>query len=141
MQASPADCALSQPGHPHIRFTVLGPLTVRHSEASVTVPPGKPRALLAALLLRAGEVVSVSKLTEVLWDVRPPATARAALHNHVMRLRRQLGHCTGSRIKTLSPDYLIKVEPGELDLQQFLALRQSGRSAVQREAWADAARD
>jgi DNA-binding SARP family transcriptional activator len=141
METRPTVCPLSVSGHPHISFTVLGPLTVRHGGADVAIPPGKPRALLVALLLRAGEVVSVSRLTDVLWDTRPPATALAALHNHVMRLRRQLGDCPGSRIKTLSPGYLIEVEPGELDLQQFLALRASGRSAGQRGAWADAAGD
>ena len=141
METRPTVCPVSLSDAPHISFTVLGPLTVRHGGAGIALPPGKPRALLAVLLLRAGEVVSVSRLTDVLWDARPPATALAALHNHVMRLRRQLGDCIGSRIKTVPPGYLIEIEPGELDLQRFLALRGRGRSAGQRGAWADAARD
>jgi DNA-binding SARP family transcriptional activator len=141
MRSSLAACPADPPGQPHLRFAVLGPMTVEHGGVSVALPAGKPRALLMVLLLRANEVVSVSRLTEILWGARPPATARVALQNHVMRLRRQLGPCAGSRIKTLPPGYLVEVGEGELDLQEFLALRHSGRSAGLRGAWDEAAAD
>jgi len=40
-------------------FCLLGPLAVRCGGTVVAVPPGKQRALLAALLLSAGRAVSL----------------------------------------------------------------------------------
>jgi DNA-binding SARP family transcriptional activator len=141
MRSSLAACPADPPGQPHLVFAVLGPLAIEHGGVSIALPAGKPRALLTVLLLRANEVVSVARLTEILWGAKPPATARVALQNHVMRLRRQLGPCAGARIKTLPPGYLVEVGEGELDLQQFIALRHSGRSAGLRGAWDEAAAD
>src|SRR4051794_38892869 len=62
----------------------------RSGSASSVRAIGSPkvRALLAALLLEAGRVVSVDSLEDALWGGAPPASARASLHNHVTRLRR-----------------------------------------------------
>ena len=45
------------------------------------------------LLLDANTVVPVDRLIDAMWGGRPPASATASLHNHVMRLRRLLGGC------------------------------------------------
>lgn len=68
---------------------------------AVTRP--RERALLAALLLRHGEVVSIDRLLDDLWGERPPRTARAALHNAVSGLRKLLGPET---LVTRPPGYL-----------------------------------
>jgi DNA-binding SARP family transcriptional activator len=62
-------------------YCLLGPLVVHCAGAVVPVPPGKQRALLAALLLRAGQRVDVAELTEALWGSEPPPSARASLQN------------------------------------------------------------
>lgn len=49
-----------------IEFSLLGPLIVRRDGLAVPVPGGMPRAVLAALLLDAGELVTVDQLAEVL---------------------------------------------------------------------------
>src|SRR5215472_4279836 len=103
-----------------MEFCVLGPLVVRAGAAQVRVPRGKQRAVLAALLMAAGRVVSLDELIEMLWGPAPPVTARDALQNHVMRLRRSLGD-EGSRVITQPPGYLIRLEPGELDVTRFQA--------------------
>ncbi|MEJ7569603.1 MAG: helix-turn-helix domain-containing protein [Gaiellaceae bacterium] len=41
----------------------------------------KQRSLLAILLLRAGEVVSVDRLIDELWGEAPPEDAPTALHS------------------------------------------------------------
>lgn len=86
---------------------------------AVPVPPGKQQVLLAVLLLSAGRPVPVDELVEVLWDSRLPPSARAGLHNHVMRLRKSLASTGTSRITTQPTGYLISVEPGELDVDQL----------------------
>jgi tetratricopeptide (TPR) repeat protein len=107
-------------------FCLLGPLLVRHREIVVPVPPGKQRALLVALLLSAERLVAVDELTEVLWGASPPPSARAALHNCVMRLRKSLTNVGPSRITTQPDGYLIGVGPAD-QLQQALALfRETG---------------
>ena len=49
-----------------MEFCVLGPLVVRAGAAPVRVPRGKQRAVLAALLMAAGRVVSLDELIEML---------------------------------------------------------------------------
>ena len=56
-------------------FGVLGPLLVRDGESVIGLPLGRQRVLLAALLMRAGAVVSADALAEVVWDGAPPGGA------------------------------------------------------------------
>jgi len=74
-----------------MEFGLLGPLLVQRNGAAITVPPGKQRVVLAALLLKSNRVVPLDELVEALWGPRPPATARATLQSYVMRLRKTLG--------------------------------------------------
>lgn len=52
-----------------MEFRVLGPLQVSCDGAEITVPAGKQRALLAALLLRASRVVSTMELVRWIWGM------------------------------------------------------------------------
>ncbi|MGV9991106.1 BTAD domain-containing putative transcriptional regulator [Streptomyces sp. NPDC003374] len=99
-------------------------------------PIGSPkvRALLAALLLEAGRVVSAEALEEALWDGDPPASARASLHNHVTRLRRLLDD--PGRLRTVPPGYVLRAERGELDLHLFEARFAQARAAHAGADWA-----
>ena len=54
------------------------------------VGAGKQRALLALLLLSAGEVVSTDRLIDALWEERPPASALNSVHVYVSQLRKAL---------------------------------------------------
>jgi DNA-binding SARP family transcriptional activator len=114
---------------------------VRCAGAVVPVPPGKQRVLLAALLLRAGQRVDVAELTEALWGSKPPPTARASLQNYVRRLRQALVTGGGPTVVTQPGGYLIRVGPGELDVDRFESLLAAGRAAARAGAWAEAAGD
>jgi DNA-binding SARP family transcriptional activator/tetratricopeptide (TPR) repeat protein len=116
-------------------FGLLGPIVVRCQGAVMPVAGGRKGALLAALLLDAGHLVTVGQLTDVLWGATPPAGARAALHNQVKRLRDALGELGRDRIRTQSGGYLIRVEPGELDVTRMEDLLVSARMAVRGGAW------
>ncbi|MYU61411.1 transcriptional regulator, partial [Streptomyces sp. SID69] len=91
------------------------------------------RALLAALLLEPGRVVSVESLKDALWGGAPPASAQASLHNHVTRLRRLLDD--PERLRSVPPGYLLRVDRGELDVDVFDALVAAARAAHARQDW------
>lgn len=74
-----------------IDIRILGPLEVFTAGEPVPLTRAKPRALLALLLIHAGEVVSADRLIDELWSGAPPATAKDALQNYVSQLRRTLG--------------------------------------------------
>ena len=61
-----------------MEFGLLGPLLVRVGRMPVRVSAGKQRVLLAALLVRANQVVGVDDLADAVWDGSPPESARRA---------------------------------------------------------------
>src|SRR5690349_18698490 len=125
-----------------LRFGLLGPpVLYEPAPGEYAVRPiGSPkvRALLAALLLEAGRVVSVESLKEALWGAAPPVSAQASLHNHVARLRRLLDD--PERLRAVPPGYLLRVGRGELDLHLFEARVTEARAAHAGGEWARAAR-
>lgn len=118
-----------------MEFGLLGPLTVRVDGALAPVPPGAQRAVLATLLLNDGRLVRLDELAEVLWGADSPRTARVAVQNHVMRLRKALGAAGRARIRTEPGGYLIRVLAGELDVSRFESLLAGARAAARDGAW------
>jgi DNA-binding SARP family transcriptional activator len=118
-----------------VEFGLLGPVTVHFQGDVVPLARGRQRALLAALLLKAGYLVSTGQLTDALWGDTPPASARAALHNQVKRLRDALGEVGRERICTQPGGYLIRVAPGELDVMRMRDLLASAQTAARGGAW------
>jgi DNA-binding SARP family transcriptional activator/tetratricopeptide (TPR) repeat protein len=98
----------------------------------------KVRALLAALLLESGRVVSVESLKDALWGGAPPVSAQASLHNHVTRLRRLLDD--PERLRAVPPGYVLRVDHGELDVHVFDARVAGARAAHTRRDWAGVVR-
>jgi DNA-binding SARP family transcriptional activator len=122
-----------------VEFGLLGPLVVRAGGVPVVVSASKQRVLLAALLLRANQVVAAAELAEAVWEGSPPETARVTLQNYVKRLRQVLGPAGYERIVTRPAGYLIEVGPGELDVARFAELRAGGLAAARDGAWDSAA--
>ena len=98
------------------------------------MPQAKQRTVLAALLLRPGQVVAADELIAALWS-EPPASARVTVQNYVRRLRRTLDDTDRSRIRTQPRGYLIQVDPDELDTARFEGLLGSARSAARAGRW------
>jgi DNA-binding SARP family transcriptional activator len=115
---------------PKLEFCLLGPLVVRCGEVALPVPRGRQRAVLAVLLLNAGRVVSVGEMAETLWGPSPLPSASVTVRNYVKRLRRVLRDADQARILTRSPGYVIRVDPGELDVARFEVLLEDARSAA-----------
>jgi DNA-binding SARP family transcriptional activator len=106
-----------------MEFRVLGPLEVVSEGRAVRLGGQKQRALLALLLLEANRVVSRDRLLDALWESEPTRTAAKGLQVYVSQLRKLLG---GERLLTRDPGYLLRVEPGELDLDVFSGLQGRG---------------
>ena len=105
-----------------LEFRILGPLEVAQNDGPLDLPAGKPRALLAVLLLHEGEVVSVDRLVDELWGEAPPPTAAKNVQGYVARLRRVLGNGT---LVTRAPGYALRVEA--LDAARFQTLVEEAR--------------
>jgi len=117
-----------------VEFCLLGPLLVRQGGVTLPVLPGKQRAVLAALLLRASSPVSLDELTDILWGHEPPATARGTLRNYVKELRKSLGGA-GARLVTAPAGYQLSLTRGELDVTTFEQLQASAAESANAGAW------
>jgi DNA-binding SARP family transcriptional activator len=110
-----------------VEFRILGPLGVWHEGRPVHIEGAKERALLAFLLLHAGERVSVDRLIDELWGESPPATARKSVQVRVAGLRRAI---RGDVLLTRDNAYLVRLEPHQLDLHRFEQLLSDGSEAL-----------
>jgi WD40 repeat protein/DNA-binding SARP family transcriptional activator len=113
-------------------FRILGPLSVRVDGSPVALGGPKQRALLALLLLSANRVVPRDRLVAEVFPEQSGNSADHALRNHVSRLRKVFA-AAGSdepRLAARAPGYLLRIEPGELDLERFEQLVSEGREAL-----------
>src|SRR5918993_252721 len=109
-----------------MEIRLLGPLEVRGGDGVVSLPRRQQRALLAALALRAGEVVSTDRLIADLWGERAPAAATGSLQNTIAALRKLLGRDV---LLTQSPGYRLAISRDDVDANRFEALLAEAREA------------
>jgi DNA-binding SARP family transcriptional activator len=102
-----------------IEFRVLGQFEVLVEGRALELKRRKQRALLALLLLHAGEVVSIDRLIDELWAGRPPKTAVGSLQNLISDVRKALGRDV---VQTRQPGYVLDVAPEQIDLHRFKRL-------------------
>lgn len=113
-----------------MRYRVLGPIEVADNRGDPAPLAGsRQRALLAVLLARAGQVVSVERLAESLWADKQPMDPAAALQSQVSRLRRRLGG--GAGVETAGPGYRLRPASGDLDAAVFERLVVEARATTE----------
>ncbi|MDJ0664719.1 MAG: BTAD domain-containing putative transcriptional regulator [Acidimicrobiia bacterium] len=113
-----------------MEFRILGPLQVRDRDRELPLGGPAERHLLAVLLCLANQPVRTQRLIDELWEDDPPASARNIVQQYVSRLRQALGD--ESRLTTEPGGYVLHVEDGELDWQQFRDLTQRASQAKNR---------
>jgi DNA-binding SARP family transcriptional activator len=113
-----------------MRFRILGPLEVWSEGRWTAVSASKWRSLLACLLLRPGHLWSTESLILELWGDNPPIKANNIVSIYVHKLRRLIGDEKGRVLVSRAPGYLLRIEPGDLDTQEFESLVADGRSAL-----------
>ena len=119
-----------------MKFCVLGPVAVVGDDG-VEHPLGATRegALLADLLVHAGQVVSSERLIDDLWRGEPSPGAAATLQTYVKNLRRVIepGRTTGSGgevLTTARPGYVLHVQIDGVDAWRAERLVEEGRAAL-----------
>src|SRR4029079_14237689 len=116
-----------------MEFRILGPLEVVEGDRQISLGGRKPRALLAMLILRRGQIVSVDELVEALWGDDQPKTAEHSVQVYVSELRKVLGDAADAStvVEHRDPGYALDVPDAEIDLHRFEGLRALGRAALE----------
>src|SRR5215470_6294753 len=110
-----------------VRIGMLGPFEVRTGDGTAVEVPGvRLRALLAALALEPGRIVTREKLVDWIWGQQPPADEVNALQALVSRLRKML---PGGVIEADSGGYRLAVPPDAVDVSRFERLVGLARAA------------
>ncbi len=118
-----------------LQFRVLGPFEVLRDGEPAGPAGAKRRALLAMLALRANYAVPVEDLIAGLWADDPPLSAANLVQTYVSTWRKTVeperaSRGAGDRLVTVGPGYRLRVEPGELDLDQFTRAMDGGQCAA-----------
>jgi len=110
-----------------VEYRLLGSLEVVSDGTAVELGPPKQRAVLAILLLHAGEIVPTDRLIEQVWGEHAPRTAAHSIQIYVSELRRVLEPVAdGPAIETRPPGYVLRAEPGCVDARRFERLVAEG---------------
>ncbi len=110
-----------------MKFRVLGPTELYDNVRQRRIPLNshKQRALLGALIVKYGSIVSAEKLGEEVWGELTPKSANA-LQAQVYRLRRlmdrveQEGPRPQQRLITRDSGYGLRADPEQIDSELFM---------------------
>ncbi|MDX3232394.1 AfsR/SARP family transcriptional regulator [Streptomyces sp. ME19-01-6] len=111
--------------HAPLEFGLLGPLEAYHAGELVPVSAPKLRVVLATLLLRANQDVSLRELADTVWGSEGPARPRAALRVFLMRVRQLFD---ADLIRTMPDGYRLEIADEAVDLCRFNSLVDQGMS-------------
>ncbi|MGW6015589.1 AfsR/SARP family transcriptional regulator [Streptomyces sp. NPDC055210] len=118
-----------------VQFSILGPVRAWRGAAEIEHGPPQQRAVLVALLLAEGSLVSSDRLIDAVWGIEAPASALGIVRGYVHRLRKLLeagADIASSVIRSQGNGYRLTLRPGELDLHIFedmLVRAEQARSA------------
>lgn len=118
---------------------LLGSLVVRTDTAELRIAARNERAVLAALAVAHGRVVSADVIAEVIWNGRPPASWPAMTRMAVSGLRRRFGAADRGGIITAGSGYRLRDAGIEIDMASFEAGCADGHAAADAGNWAAAA--
>src|SRR4051812_38250031 len=111
-----------------MEFEILGPVTARSGARALAIGGGRPRALLALLLTRPNQHVSVERLALELFGEDAPEQAVKTVRVNVSRLRTALED--PDVLVTTPSGYRLRVGPDELDADRFEHLAGEGRALL-----------
>ncbi|MEU2623646.1 tetratricopeptide repeat protein [Streptomyces sp. NPDC007157] len=118
---------------------LLGPVEVWEGGRRAPLGGSRPLAVLAALVVHLGEVISTERLVDFVWDEEAPATAGALVATHVSAVRRALSRVgSAEEIRTRPPGYVADLAADRVDARRFEELLAAGRSAGRPEEAAEA---
>jgi DNA-binding SARP family transcriptional activator/tetratricopeptide (TPR) repeat protein len=104
-----------------VELRVLGHVEVRVDRRQIEVGHAKQRCVLAALLVDAGNVVTVDQLIDRLWAEQPPQQARPVIRGYLSRLRLAIASA-GLGIERRHSGYVLAVDQDKVDVHRFRRL-------------------
>ena len=110
-----------------MQVRLLGPVDVVEESEPRLVSGLRRKAVLAALALRHGEVVSTGELVEVVWGDAAPPTAAKTLQNHVSYLRGVLR--SKAAIIAVPPGYVLDLGDDGTDVLVAERLLRQGQQS------------
>ncbi len=114
-----------------IAVRILGPIEIERAGQLLELTGRRERAVLALLLVRPGQVVSLHRMTDGVWDGHPPATAVTSLRSHVSRVRKALARVgLDALLATEADGYAMRVEGLRLDRVEFEQHAVAGRDLL-----------
>jgi DNA-binding SARP family transcriptional activator len=127
------------------RFSLLGPVEVRKDDRDYAPTAPKTLQLLALLLMRSGHLVHTDSIIHEVWSEEPPRSVRTGVQTLVYQLRRCMQDAglgaSGRRVlATRGPGYVLRVEPGHIDVVVFRQLVAQGQEAFHAGQYEEAAR-
>jgi DNA-binding SARP family transcriptional activator len=112
-----------------LKYQVLGPLKITCGGTGIPISPLRLERVMAILVLRANQVVSIPQLIAEIWGEEPPARAKEAVHVYVSQLRKKLSAQNGvSPIITRPPGYFLEADDESIDFRIFQRLAAEGQS-------------
>jgi DNA-binding SARP family transcriptional activator len=111
-----------------MQVRLLGPVDVVVAGEPRPVSGLRRKAVLAALALHRGEVVSTGRLVDLVWGESAPPSAGTTLQNHVSYLRRVLDSKTAIRARP--PGYILELGEDGTDVQLAERLLRQGRESA-----------
>jgi DNA-binding SARP family transcriptional activator/ABC-type transport system substrate-binding protein len=114
-----------------LEFRVLGPVEVGNGAGALALGGPKQRALLADLVLNAGNTVSTARLIDDLWGDDAPPTAGHTVETYISRIRRILRDGSAREVLlTKPPGYLLDVGRDRVDAFRFEQLAAEATAAA-----------
>jgi DNA-binding SARP family transcriptional activator len=110
-----------------LRFQVLGRVRAWCGTEEIDVGPRKQRAVLAALLLHAGQPLSCPEIMDFVWPDSESTTVPNALYTYVHRLREAIdpqrdAWARGGVVSSVFGGYVLRVDPEQVDVHRFRRL-------------------
>ncbi|HEV2373204.1 MAG TPA: BTAD domain-containing putative transcriptional regulator [Streptosporangiaceae bacterium] len=117
-----------------MELRLLGPVEAHVAGRRVLLGPPQQRMVLAVLALEANRLVPIERLVDLVWPQTPPYRAKHGLQVCVSRLRRAFAEAGPSGpaevgLTWASQGYLLRAEPGSIDVHRFRALVTQAREA------------
>ncbi|WP_234343180.1 AfsR/SARP family transcriptional regulator [Streptomyces fulvoviolaceus] len=109
-------------GSPHeLRLALLGPVRAWRGSTALDLGPVRRQAVLAALALRPGILVTHEQLLDGIWGENPPKSGRSVLPSYVYALRRALDPAaqTASVIRSGQGGYRFVADGVRLDVTEL----------------------
>ena len=106
---------------------LLGSVDVVVGGEARQLPGLRRKALLAALALERGQIVSADRLIDIVWNDAAPAGRANTLQRHISYLRQMVG--SRDVIVSRPPGYLMDLPPGSVDAEHAAGLVQRAQQS------------